>query len=290
MVDERSTVREGPNFGPYASWESVAAFSALSEQAFAAFDETVEANWKKFTRPVHHLFIRMAYQAKSTSLAVRLNTSWALLLPAFALTRVRLEQTIVSSYLMHEDESIGLEAFVRFLPIGEYKGLQAAMEDQALAKELARIVDLQESQATAAGAQDWFTPGFSLENDRFERSWTKLNLRSMAKRRDSLVRGKGFAFGENLERSYVSIYKTASSVIHADCSSLAHGYLNLYSSPSGQLVLMPVPTWAIISTSCTACYDIIQCYEILNWLGIAVSDTYLMLGRCWMAARDKYIP
>lgn len=148
---------EQPNFGPYSKWESIAAFSALSDKSFTLFDSMVERHWSLLSRPVHHLFLRMAYQAKTTSLAINLSNSWALCLPAFALTRVRLEQAIICSYLIHEEESLGLRPFVQFIPIGRHKTMRVVMEDAALAKELAHF-DVSAMEAEAVKAQQEFTP------------------------------------------------------------------------------------------------------------------------------------
>jgi len=253
---------DSPNFGPYSRWQSVGAFSTLSENAFSTFDKFINKNWDLLSRPIHHLFLRMAYQAKTTSLAARLNNSWTLCLPAFALTRVRLEQTIICSYLIHEDESIGLRRFVAFISIGHYKASRIVMEDLSLAEHLSHI-DLDAMQNEAVKAQEEFRPGFSLENDKFERKWTNLDLRSFAKKRDDLVNASSFAFKHSLEREYVTIYTEASSVVHSDCSSLSYSFLNIFPSPSGVPVLMAVPAWATVVSAASAHYDILQCYEIL---------------------------
>ncbi len=230
----------------------------------------------------------MAYQAKTTSLAIRLNTSWALILPAFALTRVRLEQTIVCSYLIHEKQSIGLSRFVEFISIGHYKATKLVMEDASLAKHLSHI-DLGVLATAATESQKKFTPGSSVTNDKFERSWTKLDLRSMAKRRDSLVNDSSSVLKQPLEREYITIYKESSSVVHADCSSLSVSFLDLFKTPSGQPVLMAVPSWALIVCATTSHYDILQCYEILKWLGISAEENYQDLMGQWLKARDKYV-
>lgn len=281
-------MNEQPNFGPYSKWESVAAFASLSDKAFTLFDDLVERHWTLLSRPVHHLFLRMAYQAKTTSLSIKLCNSWALCLPAFALTRVRLEQTIISSYLIHEDESVGLSPFVQFIPIGQHKAMRVVMEDPALAKELAHI-NVSAIKAEAGKAQQDFAPNFTISNDKFERKWTKLDLRSMAKKRDALVKGSALIFKESLERQYISVYVQASSIVHADSSSLSYSFLDLFKTPEGGAVLMAVPSWALIVAATTASYDILQCYEILEWLGVAAGDEYRQLMDEWVAARDKYI-
>lgn len=111
----------------------------------------------------------------------------------------------------------------------------------------------------------------------------------MAKKRDSLICSTEHALKHNLEREYLSIYKVASSIVHADSSSLSFTFLDLFPSPSGQPVLMAVPTWAMIVVASTAHYDILQCYEILTWLGIEVQQEYKNLMDQWLEARDRYI-
>jgi hypothetical protein len=276
-----------PNFGPYSKWENIAAYFSVSEKALALFDEAIRANWERLTTATHHLFVRFAYQAKTTSLAIRINTSWALVMPAFALTRVRLEQAIVCSYLLHEDTERGIVPFVKYIPIGQHRGTQAAMEDAELAKRLTGQIDHEKLEADAITAQEELTPGFTIENGKFQRNWTLLDLRSMAKRRDALVQNKPPLHEHPLEREYLSIYKVASSVVHADCSSLSYHYLDLFPSSSGTPVLMAKPVWATIVAAATAHYDILQAHEILSWMGIQDDTRFKGLMTEWRACRDN---
>lgn len=111
----------------------------------------------------------------------------------------------------------------------------------------------------------------------------------MAKRRDTLVEGSTSIFKASLERQYISIYVHASSVVHADCASLSYAYLDLFKTPSGVPVLMPIPSWAGVVSTALAYYDILQCYEILEWVGVPARNEYRQLMDEWAAARDKYI-
>lgn len=262
----------------------------LSERAYEVFDGLVAGHWRRLSRPVHHLFIRIAYQANTTSLAAGLSNGWALNQPALALVRIRLEQTIVCSYLVHEDESAALRPFVAYISIRQYKGLRAAMEGPALEAQLAQLFDLSDSEADAANAQRDLTPGFTLERDTFQRSWTELDLRSMAKRRDVLANAKAPLRARTLESHYLSFYKVASSVIHADASSLSYAFLDLFQVPgAAQPVLMAIPSWAAIVAAATAYYDLLDCVEILTWLGISAEPEFHALFNGWSSARDKYL-
>ena len=165
-----------PNFGPGSSWESIASFEAISEKAFTLFEKRTQENWEHLSKAVHHLFLRMEYQAKTTSFGLRLINSWAMSLPAFALTRIRLEQTIVCSYLLHEDESVGLGPFVQYIPVTHHQQAKAAIQDPDIARLLSKT-NFSGLEAEAIQAQEAITPGFSLEKDKFQRNWTKLVVR-----------------------------------------------------------------------------------------------------------------
>jgi hypothetical protein len=279
----------GPTFGPYQSWESVATFDALSEKSFAILDKRISAEWHQLATPIHHLFVRMGYQAKTTSLATRLANSWALSLPALALVRVRLEQTIIWSFLIHEKEEDGLGPFVAYIPIGHHKDLKAAMADPMLSAQLTALFDLGSSETEALKAQQDLAPNLSLEADKLQRNWTKLDLRSLAKRRDTLVSSSGPLQRNSLEREYLSFYKVASSVVHADCSSLSYAFLDIFQAPGTPPVLMTLPSWALIVAAATAYYDLLQCCEILGRLGINATEEYQSLFTQWLAARDKFV-
>lgn len=162
-------MNQEPNFGPYTSLEPVKSFQLLSTKAFQSYHKVFNQHNSLISRPIHHLFTRMAYQAETTSLSIHLSNSWALNLPALALTRVRLEQTIICSYLIHEDEVVGLAPFVTYISIGEYKGTKAALEDPTIARNLTSV-NMGNLEAEAVKAQQDFNPSFTIENDKFERN------------------------------------------------------------------------------------------------------------------------
>jgi len=284
-MSKEETKNKEPNMGPYHQWESVSTFNRISEQAFSLFDELVEVNWEALDRPLYHLLIRMAYQAKTTSLATRMNISWGLLPPSFPLMRVRLEQVIVCSYLTHEDEEKGFKPFVLYIPIGEYKGIVSALEDDGIAEELSERIDINLSKNEATRAQEEFTS----DSEKFERNWTKLDLRSMVKKRDALIKNKELEVKDKLEGFYLSFYKTFSSFVHADGASLSYRYMNLFPTPTGGKVLMVNPTWAVTNSAALALFDIIQCSEILCFLGIATEGKYKILKKSWLQARSEYV-
>jgi hypothetical protein len=246
-----------PNYGPFQEWENIAAYSALSDRAFKLFDEAIAANQDKLSSVYHHLLLRCMYQARTTSFAIGLNVSWVLLQPAFALCRVRLEQTIVTSFLLHEDVNEGLKRFILHTRVSDFRSMKLAKENPKLAQNLTKF-EIDDLKAKAAVAQEKLDPSFTLEGGKFERSWTKLDLRSMAKRRDDLATNGKRLQKQSLELQYISFYVQASSIVHADCSSISHHFLDYFPGPDGKPVLMPPPSLANSIAAATANYDILE--------------------------------
>lgn len=272
-----------PNFGPYSSWESVRALSEISEKAFEIYHEKVSNDLLSKFKPTQHLFVRQLYLAETSSFSIRLLTSWAMLLQALALTRIRLENTIICSYLIHEEVSVGLEPFIKYITINDFLNVRAAMSDENIAKNL--DLDVNKLKTEAVNAQSSFTPGFDVDHDKFERKWTKLDLRSLAKRRDKLTANQGVISKDSLERDYVSLYKTASSIVHSDVSALSNAFIDVFSAGQDDPgVLMPLPSWAAMSVAFTSKYDVVQVFEVLKYLGIDSESEFTELRKVWLAS------
>lgn len=277
-----------PDFGPYSSWESVKDFSEISQKAFEIYHEKISNDLLAKFSPTQHLFIRQLYLAETSSFSIRLLTSWAMLLQALALTRTRLEHTIVCSYLIHEKVSAALEPFVKHISINDFLNVRAAMSDSSIGNHL--DVDISKLQTEAVNAQSSFTPGFDLDHDKFERKWTKLDLRTMAKRRDELTAEQIAVSSDSLERDYVSLYKTASSIVHSDVSALSHAFMNVFSvGQDGPAALMPLPSWATMCVAFTSKYDVVQVFEVLKFLGTNCETEFTELRKAWLVSIKKHL-
>jgi len=279
-------MNDQPKSAPDGIRRHVSTFHTLSRKALETFDKLISANAKELTRPLHHLFLRMAYQAETTSQAARLLITYNLTIPALALIRVRLEQLIVCSYLIHEEKREGIEPFVHFIDIQEHLQMRVAVANKAMAEHLT-AVDFPLLEAKAIEAQQKLTPEFSPVTDRFQRHWTPLDLHSMTKRRDVLASSKTRIHKIKLETCYVSVYKTLSSIVHSDCSSLSFNYIDLFASNAGQVIMTTCPFWAAFGSNFCAMFDIIQCYEILHFLGIDASEFETIVTE-WQAARAEF--
>lgn len=95
------------------------------------------------------------------------------------------------------------------------------------------------------------------------RKWESLDLRAIAKRRDSLPLLTELQIGkETLEHHYDTIYAQFSSVSHFDMYSLE--LIRIHQSNAGHLELRTDEHWPglLILQNCQ--FDIIQCFEAVN--------------------------
>lgn len=277
-----------PDFGPWDKEPAVKTFRELSQASFELYHERYTAHLQKKGSPVDHLFCRMLYTAESTSFGIRLLTGWGQFLPALALGRVRLEQLIVCSYLIHERDEVALKPFVHFIPIGEYKFVSTAVANARIAAKLPGKVDLASLKLAAVDAQKKLRERFDPESDRFQREWTQLNLSDMVRRRDELTRGNETVSRDGLEAYYVSLYKAANPVIHSDCIALSPRYLSVLSVAETEAVLMGVPEWGPLVAGFLAHFDIVQCSEVLERLGTPVHEEAKELLIKWDLAIAEY--
>lgn len=279
-----------PNFGPYRKWPGIKEFFGISAKAFEIYHKKLPSNiLAKFT-PTQHLFARFLYAAETTSFSIRLLTSWCFLLQALALARVRLEQTIISSYLIHEKQEVALDPFVRYVSIGRYRHTKDAVREPLLAVHLPSNIDIEKMRSEAVRAQQKLKSDFEPASERFQRKWTKLDLLAMAKQRDLLATTGHKLSRHRLELDYLSLYKAASSIVHSDCDSLSYNYLDIFFFDKYRTgILMPKPSWALLVASFCAHHDVVQLFEILNWLKIESEAEYLDLQEQWSSTTGLYI-
>ena len=162
------------------------------------------------------------------------------------------------------------------------------MSDNDIAKHL--DFDISKLQAEAVNAQSSFKPDFDINHDKFERKWTKLDLRAMAQRRDELTVGQVLISKDSLEPDYISLYKTASSIVHSDVSALSSAFINVFSVGENKpAVLMPLPNWATMSVAFTSRYDMVQVYEVLKFLGINCESEFSELRKTWIESVKKHL-
>jgi hypothetical protein len=208
--------------------------------------------------------------AESTTRAITTLLKQDQHLPVMALVRVRLEQLIVTSYLVHERPDVGLKPYAAFTPIREYRTAQAVLAEPFLAPHVQGRVQVDDLKAKAFAAQLDINPGFDIKEGKLQAKWTPLDLYSMAVKRDTLVDKDTFIIsaGFALAGLYTSFYKTASCVVHADASALATPFRGTMKSDDGTIEIDAATYWSLALPVFVTTYDLVQCYEALRWSGL----------------------
>jgi hypothetical protein len=257
------------SYGPILdSTPSIKHFLWISEQAFIRTAELIGNDAKDWNNPNARVIQALMYHALNTSLSIRILTTNAQTLEAFALLRMRLEQLIVSSYLLHSKD--GFDAFIADLSRVDYRAVNNLQKDQTLKSMVEsffgdRISNVTEKAIEAEKIKD---PLFDTVTGQIKRKWTTLSTYDLAIARDKLISSDDSISSTKLGWFYISIYKTASILLHSDTGIITNNYLDI--APDK----LPAPQlgYFFLDLLNNAHFDIIQCYEIVKYF--KKSDAY----------------
>ncbi|MFB5265178.1 DUF5677 domain-containing protein [Paenibacillus enshidis] len=262
-------------FGPFLDDnENLKSYSKLSTISFLFIDEFLENEILKENQ-YDALLSSLLFTAKHISYSIRYLISWGMLYPAIALARVRLEQTIVFSYLLYEEPEKGLIPYISQFPINLYHGAKRAVNDADLSKYFKTDMDL--FKKAAYYSQKRTVPDFDENGDKFTRKWTKLDLLSMVKKRDEMAKNTSIISRQRLEINYQSIYSDLSSIIHSDCNSTTTFLKHFWNETTGQFVIYQDYEWIDIILTLCARLDILQSYEYLIYRECQAEEVFLDL-------------
>jgi hypothetical protein len=224
---------------------------------------------------------RSVAAAESTSAAIGSLIDQRHHLPALALTRVRFEQALVFSYLIHEKPDIGLKPYSRFAPITEYRIAEGVGSEALLAPHIPPQLNIDVLKAKAIDAQLAINPGFNIQAGKFQSKWTSLDVYSMALRRDTLAAKSQWIVSKHLPLAhlYTALYKTGSSPVHADGSMLAAPLWGQVTAADGRTQTEAATLWALTLPPYVTHYDLLQCYEALRWAGVDADAQFVALSR-----------
>jgi hypothetical protein len=261
-------------------------YRQLSTAIIDAYTASVTQSYLQTIPLWRHVLHRMTSHALSTSSAISLLLSSGYTLQALVLLRIRIEQCIVNSYLIHEDEDIAFGPFVLHVPIARYLMSKDAVADSRISKNMPVSADFQRLRSEAADVQ---TKYFNDNNDnsdgnrdQFTRKWTNLDLRSMSIKRDKIVRQKSDTLIKDpLEISYLTFYKAANPIVHADCEGLSCDYLIDVKYKNGTIGTIGKPSWIPLIMLEQLFLDIVQCSETVSWLGVNSDNIWSTLYRRW---------
>lgn len=206
----------------------------------------------------------LMYYGLNTSYSIRLLTTFAQPIEAFALLRIRFEQLIVTSYLIHSDFKDGFEPFISDISKSDYRFVKSIENiDPTIYGIIEKVF---ENEIEAAKLKTFFheqqiDPEFDFDKDILKSKWCKLNKYDMCKKRDELIPEDDPLKIIKLSHIYLSIYKTASIFIHSETGILTENFLSNYKgqpSPNISIVLSNLINLAQI--------DLLQTYEVLKFI------------------------
>ena len=93
-------------------------------------------------------------------------------------------------------------------------------------------------------------------NDKYDREWTELDLKSIAHKRDELNKDTSIFSNLSLESFYLTIYKGASSLIHSDILVMASSFNKALDEFNCKNIAMN-----------NLIFDLLQSYELTRYLG-----------------------
>ncbi|HEY9167033.1 MAG TPA: DUF5677 domain-containing protein [Candidatus Kryptonia bacterium] len=212
---------------------------------------------------VFHLLL-----ANSMNLSSAISTLAALGKPneAMILLRTRLEQLIICSYLIHEDEEAGLKRFVAFLPKVD-PGFGRTLKKIDMIREGIELLFpemgtrlpklLEKMDATAEKS-------FGFGSNGFIRKWSEMNTGEIVARRDKLADKNDLISSYRLSYYYDTIYKFGSVLVHADVASISPAFVVL----GNEGTVRPHEIYTMSATLINAHLDIIQCHEVSKKLDL----------------------
>jgi hypothetical protein len=275
-----------PNYGPRLSDPYFRSFADISIETFGLYKAAVST--ADFNDPLVFFYSRFGYIAESTSWSLRLLMSWETTLPAIALGRVRLEQVIVTSYLIHEDTKVALTPYLAHFPIEVYKNNKEAIKNPLLGRHLSAKEHTSAMKA-ASDAKLRVDPSFDGSDAVLNKSkWTSLDLLSMAKRRDLFTKNAKNISRHPLELSYLSFYRDSSSVVHSGSMSVSPEFMAMIKAKDGNVRIIPNRIWSRYLMMMLSTWDIVHVFELLSAMQIDRETELKALHLRWSLRRDQF--
>lgn len=275
-----------PEYGPRTRDAHYKKFFDISEGAFEIY--RAKLHKAKALDPLIFFWSRFGHCTESTSWSIRMLTSWESTLPAVALGRVRLEQVIVSSYLIHEKTTVALTPYLFHMHIDNYLHAKEAMQDPVL-RTFLDAKSLEASRQVAIAAKKRLDPNYdgtvkSLNQSR----WTKLDILSMARKRDAITKGYENISRYPLVAHYNAFYRDFSGLVHTLGLGISPQFLGMFRTGESAVGLMPQPFWSRYLILTLAAWDILNVFELLSVMQRDCESELKDLHGRWLECRDAY--
>jgi len=260
-------------YGSIYKKEIVKEFYEISFKVDKIILNVLETDYNFETNSYEYIIKELLKYSFETSQSLRLILSHGIIRSTYALLRVRLEQMIVSSYLIHSDKKDGLDNFILQSGISLYKNYSSNASFSNFTKEtmdqLLSAVGVNEKyyKDLADLSQREKRSDFNPKSDKYDRDWTSLDLRSMAKKRDEFVNETGELFSTPIEHYYSSLYKGGNSVIHSDAIIASSSFFPFMN-----------PMWYKNLALNNSYFDMVQGYEVSRFLGFDFKKEFTQLN------------
>lgn len=260
--------------------KELAPYIKISEKAFRYFIEGISRKPYLLKSKNNHIFNLLLNNAKNTSFSIRLLSTWAQPIEGYALLRIRLEQLIVSSYLINEKSKKGIGPFKKYYPVIEYNLLKANDKNEnlklALSIILPKLGNAYDSKMKELQKQ--IEDSFEIKENIYKRKWTNLYINQQAERRDKLVDSNDEISKIKLLDYYNTIYRISSSIVHSDIASISTNFITI----NEHGILKPQELYSFTNLITLAQFDIIQCYETAKYLNLNIDDKYINLNKDYL--------
>lgn len=252
----------------------------FSEQAYRYYIEGLSSKAHLLRKKDYKTFNLLLSNAKNASFSIRLLSTWGQPIEGYALLRIRLEQLIISSYLIHEESEKGINAFKKYEPIIEYDLLKANATNYNLKMALSSLFPNSnlDYEKRMSELREKIEDTYEIKNEKFQRKWTTLPINKLAEQRDKLVNVDDRISNVKLLDFYNTIYKISSSIIHSDVASISSNFIKT----SNDSIITPQELYVFTNIIMLSQFDMIQCYETSKKFQLNIEDKYLKLY-------DKYL-
>jgi hypothetical protein len=235
--------------GPLVNQIYLAQLCDLDERVWEVFRTHARERGPIEHRSQDYLIVRMMHIAEATSNAIRMNATWEFTAPTMSLLRDRYEQTVRFSWLIRNPNQKEYQKYERFM-IAKIR----TMVRNVAPETVNRIT--KSGQALPL----WTTEPLTKEEQSYLTEWEKLDLCSMAAKRDSFPPITDNHLSKvKLQPWYNAVYRQFSSIAHYD--RFAVEMVKPLPIEGEKVVMGFEPYWPKLLILRTISLDIIQCYE-----------------------------
>ena len=244
----------------------------FSEQSFVIASEQGGNSPEDWGSVEARILSLLMYHALNTSYSIRFLTTYGQPIEGFGLLRIRFEQLIVSSYLIHSSHEDGFAAFNSDIGRTDYRYANAIKNiDPNIYATIESIFSekIEESKIDAHFNELMNDPEYDFEEDKIKKSWCPHNKFKMCELRDKQSDKNDLISSIRFTHLYLSIYKSASLFVHSEPAILTNNFLANHNG-----IAIPNNLMVITNLINLAQLDLIQTYEVIKYIKPEVTEKH----------------